>query len=200
MLYVLLRSSKSRASAFRIVVVCLPAVAFLPYAASLAATAATHTTPEFWTPPPSLKNLWDVAVAFTGARFFVGGWLFSLGYVTPLVVAGFAPLWIAGLLAEDERSTRRWLLSALVSALLLPFLLGYWMPQIFLAGRYTLAVYPAAIWLAARGWNLWPPLLRAVSAAALTVALVAAAPYYFTGYQNGNVKDAAELVTTIPAQ
>jgi len=175
----------------------LAGACFLPHLPVLAAATTAHVQPAFWTPPPSLANLGSALVCFTGTRFYVGGWLFSLGAAAALGVGILAALWTTGLLAESD--TRRWLVCYAGGALLLPFAISYVLPQIFGAWwRYTMAVYPAAIWLAARGWNLWPRWGRAASAAALVLLMAAGDVHYFTGYQKGNVKQAAELVANLP--
>ncbi len=175
----------------------LAGLAFVPHLATLAATIAQNAPPAFWTPAPSPANLGQALEAFTGAQFYVGGWLFSLGAGVSLAMAVFAALWTTGLLAEGQ--ARRWIMAYAIGALLLPFLLSYALPQMFLGWRYTMAVFPAALWLAARGWVLWPPAGRTLSATALFLLLAAGDIHYFTGYEKGNIKQAVELVSTLPA-
>ncbi len=185
-------------SAFRTLLpVALAGACFVPHLPTLAAATAAHVQPAFWTPPPALANLGSTLVCFTGTRFYVGGWLFSLGAAVALAVGILAALWTTGLLAESNM--RRWLVCYTAAALLLPFAISYALPQMFGAWwRYPMATYPAAIWLAARGWNLWPRSGRAASVAALVLLMTAGDVYYFTGYQKGNVKQAAQLVASQP--
>ncbi len=199
------RQSPDPQSAIRnLLPVALAGVTFLPHLATLAATTARHAQPDFWTPPPALANLGQALVAFTGTRFYVGGWLFSLGPAVFLAVGIFSALWTTALVAPDTwrltpAPVRWWLVCYLGGALLLPFLVSYALPQMFVAWRYTMAAFPAALWLAARGWNLWPAAARAVSAGVLIMVLAAGDLHYFTGYQKGNIKQAAELVAGLPA-
>ncbi len=176
----------------------LPPMFFVPHLGALVEIAGDHAQPAFWTPRPALAGLVEALVAFTGARFYVGGWLFTLGTVAVAVaLALWAAMWTTGLLAEG--AARRWLICALGIGLLLPFAVSFALPQMFIAWRYTIAALPAAIWLAARGWSLWPATGRAITAAALLILMAVGNVHYFNGYEKGNIRQAAELIARLPA-
>ena len=198
-----------------LLLVALPALSFLPYLPALAATIAENVMADFWVRPPSLANLGQALVVFTGAHFHVGGWLFSLGPVVFLAVALWSAVWISGLITPASKAepnafglwtldlgpanTRRWLLCYATGTLLVPFAVSFLLPGMFVPFRYTMAALPVAIWLAACGWDRWEAGWRAALAAALLLILASGDLHYFTGYRKGNVREAAELVAGLPA-
>lgn len=172
----------------------LAGAAFLPWLPTLLRHAG-QVSSVFWTPPPALSRIGETFLAFSGTSFAMGGQVFENGNL-PALAAG-AALLTAGVLAEDARRTRRLLLCFLVLGLLLPFAASFRVPQMFLSFRYTLAIFPAAVLLAARGWQALPRPARAAAAAALLATSAFGASLYFT-WDKGNMKAVAGEVQRLP--
>ncbi len=172
----------------------IAAACFLPWVPELARHSGSISG-AFWTPPPAAACLGETFLAFSGAWFHFGGQIFAFRNIVAL--AAGAALLTAGALAEDARFTRRLLAYYLALGLLLPFVTSFRLPQVFLSFRYTVAIFPAALLLAARGWQAMPRAARAAAAAALVAASAFGTAHYFT-WDKGNMKAVAEEVRRLP--
>ncbi len=169
---------------------------FLPWVPTLVRHSGSASR-AFWIPPPSVSRIGETFLAYSGTWFHFAGQVFESRNV--VAVAAGAALLTAGILAEDKRRTRRLLLSYLGLGLLLPFLVSFFLPQVFVSFRYTIAIFPAAVLLAARGWQALPGRARLAMATALLAASVFGAARYYT-WDKGNMRAVVKEVRSLPVR
>lgn len=174
----------------------LAGATFLPWVPNLI-RHSHQVAGVFWTPPPAAARIAETLLAFAGTSFHVGGQLFENRNI--LAPAAGALLLLAAVRKEDSRATLRLLLCSAILGLGLPFLISFWKPQVFVSFRYTMAIFPAAVLLAARGWESLPAQARTATVAALLATSAFGILHYFT-WDKGNMKAVAAEVDRLPVR
>lgn len=154
----------------------------------------------FWARKPDLSTLLGISTALAGGSFYVGGWILRIQYIHLLPLLAFVVLWVWGLRKEDERRTRRTILTGLTALVPVPLLAGVFIPEVSAHQRYWMAALPFAILLSVRGWRAFPTWARSLAATSMLAVFSISTVFYFTHWQKGNIRNAVEDVRAIAVQ
>lgn len=155
----------------------------------------------WWAEYPSVKEVVDLAGAFSGSYFKMASSVFDLSlpvnYIAgvALVISLLTALVVA--FKKDGEASLRGFLVSFVITLLLPFVISFFRPEAFLWYRYTVIVFP--IFCVCIGGTIasrsWKHITIGTIALLLTVNLLGAVKYF--SWQKSNVKDVASYVESV---
>ncbi len=192
------------------------AVAYLPQVPALLGQARWGTPEQraqwwFWSEPPGVGEMYDLAGAFSGSYFRMASALFDSPPAVRFIASASLIVLVAGAAAMAFRmrsaNSCAGITTLAVSALLIPFLLSFFRPPIFLWYRYTVILFP--LFCVAIGCSLWSgpgggPAARRegvkrwglCAAAIVLIASLDGSVRYFS-WSKSNVRDVALYAGTL---
>ncbi len=173
---------------------------FLALRAQIAGIGATSW---FWADPPGFGEIFHLATAFSGTYFTVASGTFSLPAILQIIgtLSVVLLVLIAALKTLETTPGRQVYLAALCGTLMIPWIISFIKPEIFLWYRYTVIAFPIFCVIAGEISDSRTIGLSIVSRSVLFVLIIigatGTAQYY--SWQKSNIKDVSEYVTAITA-
>jgi len=159
----------------------------------------------FWSESPSFKEMYHLTTAFSGTYFNLASSIFALplyvqiiGSVSLLVVIGISATL---LIRRKETNDLRILSVCSFGTLLIPFIISFVRPEIFLWYRYTVIVFPMlsvvlAGFLGYRDIGLMKKGILII-AAGILIATGIFGDVRYASWQKSNAKDVADYVDEV---
>lgn len=160
---------------------------FVPWMPVLLSQIHAMDSLGFWAPSPGLKNLAWTFLSYSGIyfRFASGAFIWSAPAILNVLVAAAWGGSVGWALVRGPRAAR-WIL---ILGLGLPFLMGFWMPSLYVWYRYPVLLYPAFLLLASWTLATWPAKAVRITLVTLTIgAGLWGCQEYFTDWQKANAK------------